>query len=97
VGHLGDLRKEHCVSEKQEAGRNEPIPFVVIEQCRGCGLCASICPNGVLAIREGYAVVARPEACAYEGLCERICPPGAIQRPFEVVVRDPAGHAQSSS
>jgi pyruvate formate lyase activating enzyme len=82
------------VSGKQETERHEPTPFVIIEQCTGCGLCARICPNGALAIREGHVVVARPQACAYDGLCERICPHGAIQRPFEVIVRDLMDHSR---
>jgi ferredoxin len=73
---------------------SQPAPVVIIEQCTGCGLCARICPNGALAIRECQAVMARPGVCTYEGMCERICPHGAIQRPFEVVVRDPVDHAQ---
>jgi len=47
-----------------------------------------VCPSGVLALQDGQAVVARPEACAYTGLCEMACPTGAIQRPFEIVLLD---------
>ena len=51
-------------------------------------MCVRVCPTGALAVKDGEAVVARPEACNYTGLCEAICPTGAIQRPFEIIALD---------
>jgi len=47
-----------------------------------------VCPTGALAVENGKAIVATPEACNYTGLCEAICPTRAIRRPFEIVVLD---------
>jgi 2-oxoglutarate ferredoxin oxidoreductase subunit delta len=53
--------------------------------CKGCGLCISICPTGVLQFREdssnkwGVAVVAdSPDHCSGCRLCEMQCPDFAI-------------------
>jgi len=73
---------------KMEETRREPDPVPIVDPslCDGCSLCVQVCPTGALAIEDGRAVVARPEACQYSGLCEMTCPWRAIQRPFEVVV-----------
>ena len=47
------------------------------------------CPAGVLELREGKAVLARPEDCRYCGDCETLCPEGAIALPFEIVFSEP--------
>lgn len=51
-------------------------------------MCVRVCPTGALAVENGKAIVATPEACNYTGLCEAICPTRAIRRPFEIVVLD---------
>jgi NAD-dependent dihydropyrimidine dehydrogenase PreA subunit len=64
----------------------QPGPLIAAARCDGCGLCVRVCPTGALAVQDGLAVVATPEACNYTGLCEAVCPTGAIQRPFEIVI-----------
>ena len=61
------------------------IPRIELGKCDGCGLCILVCPNGVLALRDGKAVIANPLACKYAGQCEAVCPVQAIARPFYIV------------
>ncbi|MCD4727139.1 MAG: ferredoxin family protein [Pirellulales bacterium] len=56
------------------------------ERCKGCGLCASVCPKGVLELSNevnpmGYfpAVQARPDDCNYCAICCMMCPDVAIE------------------
>lgn len=47
-------------------------------KCRGCGMCLSVCPRGVLAT-EGKTVVVRDrDACIECGACMRNCPFEAV-------------------
>ena len=55
------------------------------ERCKGCGLCADVCPKKVLEISDkvsakGYfpSYQARPEDCVYCTLCCVMCPDVAI-------------------
>ncbi|WP_324669583.1 4Fe-4S binding protein [Geochorda subterranea] len=56
------------------------------DRCKGCELCISFCPTGVLALSDrdfnasGYrpAVVVRPDACTGCAHCARMCPEAAI-------------------
>jgi len=59
--------------------------MIKLEKCNGCGLCVPACPNGVLAIWDGKAIVANPLACEYTGQCETACPIQAIARLFYIV------------
>lgn len=57
------------------------------ERCKGCELCVSVCPRGVLAIDKenanaaGYfpAAVVNQEACVGCQSCVRMCPDVAIR------------------
>jgi len=62
--------------------------FVIKDRCKGCGLCISMCPTGVLKLskdinREGYhypEVHEEPpkKVCVNCGTCMLICPDSAI-------------------
>jgi 2-oxoglutarate ferredoxin oxidoreductase subunit delta len=63
------------------AGR-QGIPHIAVDSCKGCGLCVSVCPEGVLIIDEsslnikGYnpAAVVSVENCIGCLSCALICP-----------------------
>lgn len=61
------------------------MPLIDANLCTGCGLCVRVCPNSVLTLKDGIAVVINPQACTYVGHCEQICPTQAISRPFQIV------------
>jgi 2-oxoglutarate ferredoxin oxidoreductase subunit delta len=47
--------------------------------CKGCGICAALCPKQVLSRNEeGEPVVTDPDACIGCGWCELHCPDFAI-------------------
>lgn len=47
--------------------------------CKGCGLCAAVCPNDVLEMAEdGYPYAKNPERCTSCGMCDLHCPDFAI-------------------
>ncbi|HEY0738582.1 MAG TPA: 4Fe-4S binding protein [Herpetosiphonaceae bacterium] len=53
-------------------------------RCTGCGICEQRCPAHAVAVRDGVAVIVRPDACSFCEVCERFCPTGAIGRPFAI-------------
>ncbi len=65
-----------------------PKGFVVVnrELCKGCGLCLTACPFGVLGFsdelnRSGYnvATMLHPDKCTGCAVCAQICPDVAIE------------------
>ena len=46
--------------------------------CKGCGICAAFCPQGVLELAKQKVFVAKPEKCVACGLCEMCCPDYAV-------------------
>ena len=48
------------------------------ERCVGCGLCADVCPRGVLSLDNGRAAIIDRDACMECGACAMNCPAGAI-------------------
>ena len=59
--------------------------LIDVDRCKGCGLCADVCPKKVLEISDkvntkGYFPVyqARPEDCVHCTTCCIMCPDVAI-------------------
>ena len=46
--------------------------------CKGCGICAAFCLQGVLELAKQKVFVAKPEKCVACGLCEMCCPDYAV-------------------
>jgi 2-oxoglutarate ferredoxin oxidoreductase subunit delta len=66
--------------EKEEAKERKQFDINVYRDwCKGCGICAALCPKQVLSRNEeGGPVVADPDACIGCGWCELHCPDFAI-------------------
>ena len=69
----------------------EPLD-IAVDRCKGCGLCVSVCPKGILQLDPsmvnalGYRPVRLTDAgaCTSCALCARICPDavfGVFARP----------------
>lgn len=63
----------------------EPRVVFNEEYCKGCGLCVSVCPKGIISLAEhlngkGYrpAAVIEQESCISCAACGRVCPDGVI-------------------
>ena len=46
--------------------------------CKGCGICATLCPRKVLEIKDDKEVISNPEMCIKCAQCELRCPDYAI-------------------
>jgi len=65
---------------------------VDIERCKGCEVCVSVCPTGVLAISKSsntkgypYSYMLNPDACIGCASCGYVCPDGCI-RVFKIKI-----------
>ena len=55
------------------------------ERCKGCAVCMTACPLGVIELAKevngkgyNYAIMAKPEACIGCASCAITCPDGVI-------------------
>ena len=49
------------------------------EACIGCGMCLTVCPQAVFALKQGRARICEQDACMECGACMLNCPAGAIR------------------
>ncbi|HBG45496.1 MAG TPA: ferredoxin [Deltaproteobacteria bacterium] len=49
------------------------------EKCKGCGLCADVCPHGVFVMADKRARLTDRDLCMECGACMRNCEHGAIK------------------
>ncbi len=48
------------------------------EKCRGCGMCTLVCPQAVLNLNNGKALIQNRDACIECGACSMNCAREAI-------------------
>lgn len=57
-----------------------PIVLIKHEWCKGCGICYSLCPKGVLdKDHQGKVVVKEESLCIKCRICEEHCPDYVIK------------------
>ncbi len=55
------------------------VPVIDEERCTGCNRCVEACGPKSLEVRNGVAVLARPDTCGSEEHCIKPCPEEAIR------------------
>ena len=55
------------------------FPDVDKAKCTGCGACMSVCPKDVFELKDGKAIVVKPEECIECNSCVTSCPVEAIK------------------
>ena len=61
------------------------LPTIKIDQCNGCGLCISVCPNDALYLVNDKVTFKENVTCNWCTDCETVCPTDAITCPFQIV------------
>ena len=67
----------------------QPLPQIDLKKCIGCARCVEACPEHVLELQQGKAVLVQPDLCTYCMACEESCPTNAIALPFEIIFLQP--------
>lgn len=87
---LRESRARKVLAEAEAAGRTEPVtiqPWIDPGVCMGSGACVRACPEDVLDVIDGQAVIVDAAACVGHGACEEACPVNAIQLVFGSATR----------
>jgi ferredoxin len=58
--------------------RNVSTLHLNAEQCTGCGICLSVCPQEALSRENGAVRIQDRDRCMECGACARNCPTGAV-------------------
>ena len=59
------------------------IELIDEKKCTGCEICRGLCPEDVLRMKDGKAVIAYPGDCIACIMCEMFCPTKAIMVNFK--------------
>ena len=63
-------------------GDNSSLSYTPVV-CTQCGLCAEVCPEEAIDLREGVYVI-KPERCTLCGMCMDECPDGVMFKHADV-------------
>lgn len=81
TGEWFDLSKKPIERGSFEFGgaEIEKTGYEVTEQCEGCGICQSVCPQNCIGFMENRAVIEQKN-CLHCGNCFANCPHGAVRK-----------------
>lgn len=69
---------------------NETAIQVNLEICTRCGICAEVCPSGIIQVGETGPALTAPKACIRCGHCVAVCPHGAMDNNRNPLANQPA-------
>ena len=69
----GGTSKHFCTGEWRTS-----TPVFIEEKCRQCLLCAPVCPDSAIPVRESKRAEFDYDHCKGCGICAKACPFGAI-------------------
>ncbi|HEY5672997.1 MAG TPA: mercury methylation ferredoxin HgcB [Malonomonas sp.] len=52
---------------------------LTVEKCIGCGVCETVCPHRIFAVKERKAIITDRNLCIECGACSKNCPTAAIE------------------
>jgi ferredoxin len=64
------------------------LPLLYPDKCDGCGLCISVCKNGLLYLENERIAIKTTGTCDWCADCETVCATGAISCLFEIIQPD---------
>ncbi|MBN1960913.1 MAG: NAD(P)H-dependent oxidoreductase subunit E [Deltaproteobacteria bacterium] len=73
LSHINDL---HCLAGVCKS----LVTFRILNNCRGCGLCARYCPEQCISGNKGEIYKIDHSRCTKCAQCQRVCPFGAVAR-----------------
>ena len=85
-GHTQEVKQSKPATEIKGADKHQTrgkkkvyLQFIFKDWCKGCRICSSFCPRGVLGCAEdGIPIIEHPERCIGCRFCELHCPDFAI-------------------
>lgn len=80
-----EWRARRDLEDGKKGGRLEPVtiqPLIDLKLCMGSATCVRACPEDVLAILNGQAILVNTAACVGHGACVPACPVDAIELVF---------------
>lgn len=81
IGEWFDLSKRPIERKRFSFGgaQEKQVGYFVTDQCIGCKLCYSKCPQKCIDITQKPVLIER-EHCLHCGNCFEVCPAGAVER-----------------
>ncbi|RKM62053.1 4Fe-4S ferredoxin [Butyrivibrio sp. CB08] len=70
------MTKNHKKNYEYPTGAGMTEGFTITDTCKGCGMCARLCPTGNIQLKDGRPLFS--ESCISCGACIQNCPANAI-------------------
>jgi ferredoxin len=74
------------IAAKIQTGTVGNLPSLYPDKCNGCGLCISVCQQGLLYLQNEKIAVQNTGSCDWCTYCEAVCTTNAIVCEFEIIL-----------